>query len=180
MVVCWKDRQNHSHVADNLFGGPTLGRSRAANWEWLDESGHDAACVRFPIGSDAVELTALVIYTDVLYVYTDFDEGPEDGPAVIASWDAARTQGTWRVAARDEVGLGAIPGMDLPARQEATAEVREMIETRTGGRYTLQERYNIGQRNPSDPTHLIEYDSGFDIVPTGPGAALAGPGAAIE
>jgi len=166
VIVCWKDRQNQTHTADNLIGGPTVGRPLAATWEWCDANIQDAVCVRLPLGNDAVELTALVIYTDVLWVYTDYDAGPEDGPAVIASWDAARTNGTWRLVARDEVGMGAVPDMDAAAREQAANLVQEMIEKRSGGRYTLQARYNIGQRDPNNPTRLIEYDSGFDIVPT--------------
>jgi hypothetical protein len=99
-------------------------------------------------------------------VYTDFDAGPEDGPAVIASWDATRTNGVWHFVARDEVGVGAVPDMDAAARDQAANLVQEMIEKRSGGHYTLQARYNIGQRDPNDPNRLIEYDSGFDIVPT--------------
>lgn len=165
VVICWKDRQHQTHVADNLVAGPTLGRAQAALWDWADDTSLDAACVRLPIGKDAVELTALVVYTDVCYAYSD-EFGPEDGPAVIASWDAVRKGGIWQVLPRDEVGLGASPDMEEPVRIQAAIQVRNLIQQRTGNRYTLKDRYNIGQKpDPANPLWIIQYDSGYDIVP---------------
>jgi hypothetical protein len=107
----WTDPQNREHVADNLAEGPTLGRTYAAHWQWADPNSQEAACVRLPLGADATELTVLVVYTDVLYAY-DFTYGPEDGPAVIASWDARYLGGAWHIRPRNEVGIGCWPDLD--------------------------------------------------------------------
>jgi hypothetical protein len=176
-VVIWKDSKGQSHGGDNLVPGPTLTRAKAANWEWVNKGSQDAVYTQIPIGSDATELTVLLVYTDVLYAYLDEDEGPDDAPAIIGSWDATRVNGDWQYTARGgEVGIGGTPEMDRPAQLAASKRVKTMIEERTGGLYTLKVRNNIGEwLDPKDPSTEIELDSGFDIVPvTGPTTAPAG------
>jgi hypothetical protein len=165
VVICWKDRQGTMFAADNLVDGPTLWRSQSAWWDWAQPDSQEAACVRFPLGKDAVELTVLVVYTDVLYAYSD-RIGPEDGPAIMASWDAQRTNGRWRIAPRNDMGLGCYPDMELEPKVQVIREIEEQIETRTGGRYGLQRRFNVGHQHPADQSRQIEFDTGYDIVPT--------------
>jgi hypothetical protein len=164
VVVSWKDWEGRLHVGDNLVEGPILGRARAAKWEWLEAGRTDAACVKVPLGREAVALTVLMVYTDVLWPYTDMYTPPEDGPAVMGSWDGEKVDGAWRLVRRNEVGVGAVPGMDAVARAEAAVRVMEMIEERTGGRYTLVVRYNLGQADPRSAGKLIGYDSGYEVV----------------
>ena len=167
VVISWKDRKGVSYVADNLAAGPTLDRTLAALWDLADPTSQDAACVSFPLPADAVALTVLVVYTDVLYAFSP-DTGPEDGPAIIASWDAAREFGRWRISPRDDMGLGTFPDMENIPKRAVIAQIREIIQTRTGGRYTLQRRFNLGRPNPAERGNVIEYDSGYDIVPAPP------------
>jgi hypothetical protein len=167
VVLCWHDRQGLLHFADNLAETPAVGRTKAARWQWADAPDKSAACVRLPLGPDAVDLTVLVVYTDVLYAF-DTVYGPEDGPAIIASWDARFLGGAWHILARNEVGIGCWPDLDENLKTHLVRQIRTLIETRTSGHYTLQERYNLGQRNPADHSRVIVYDSGFDIVPKPP------------
>jgi hypothetical protein len=169
VVICWKDRGGGSYAADNLADGPTLWRSGAAFWEWAEADSREAACVRFPLGTDAVELTVLVVYTDVLYAVSN-DLGPEDGPAIMASWDARRIGGRWSIMQRNDVGVGCFPDMPYDQKMQVIREIREQIEARTGGRYSLQRRFNLGHPHPANRSRVIEFDSGFDIVPTPLGA----------
>jgi hypothetical protein len=164
VVVCWKDKDGKMDAGDNLVDGPVLGRVRAARWEWSEPLRRDVVCTKVEIGKEAVELTVLLVYTDVLWGYADMYTPPEDGPAVMGSWDGVKVDGTWRLRGREEVGVGAVPGMDSIEQAEAAGLVKGMIEERTAGRYTLVVRNNMGLENPRKPGLLIGYDSGFDIV----------------